>query len=342
MHTINDIAEKFGCTVDGNGATEITGVAGLREAETNDLSFLSNKKYTSLAENTRAAVVLVENDFEGSCSAALLRCENPDAVFAKVAMIFARLEPKAEPGIHPSAVIASDATIGSDVTIGPQCVVESGAVIGDRTVLKAQVFIGFEAQIGTDCMLYPNVSVREFCEVGNRVLIHNGTVIGSEGFGYTVDEKGHRIKIPQTGIATIGDDAEIGANVAIDRARFGKTRIGNHVKIDNLVQVAHNVVVGEDAVLVAQVGIAGSSIIGKKAILAGQVGVNGHVKIGDGCVVAGQAGVTKDLPNGGYYWGYPAEPFERASKARAYVGQIPRLKKRIAELEERLRKIENA
>ena len=227
------------------------------------------------------------------------------------------------------------------MTIGPLCVIDEDAVIGDRTILRAQCHIGAGARIGADCLFHPQVSLREDCLVGDRVIVHNGSVIGSDGFGYVADASGVRTKIDQMGIVVIKDDVEIGANVAIDRARFGRTYIGTGVKIDNLVQVAHNVVVGDHAVLVAQVGVSGSTAIGEKAILGGQVGVAGHLQIAPGALIGAQSGVTKDVPEGSYLFGTPAMPFQKFSRNQANVNNIDRLKRRIAELEQRLGRLEN-
>jgi UDP-3-O-[3-hydroxymyristoyl] glucosamine N-acyltransferase len=230
--------------------------------------------------------------------------------------------------------------LGRDVSVGPHCVLESGVKVGDRSILYAGCYLGHGVTIGSDTKLYPHVTVREYCQIGSRNIIHSGTVVGSDGFGYTVDEKGVRTKIPQIGIVVIGDDVEIGANVTVDRARFGKTCIGNGVKIDNLVQIAHNVVIGEHAVIVAQVGIAGSAEIGAHSVLAGQAGVAGHVTVGEWVVVGGQAAVTKDVPPKMFVSGYPAMPHEKATRIHAHVMRLPQLKERVIELEKRLQALE--
>jgi UDP-3-O-[3-hydroxymyristoyl] glucosamine N-acyltransferase len=237
-------------------------------------------------------------------------------------------------------VVSPEAKIGSGVHIGPLAVIEAGAVIGDGATICAQAYVGHGAVVGENSHLYPHVSIREYCRIGKRVILHNGTVVGSDGFGYAVDGHGVRTKIPQIGIVVIGDDVEVGANVTIDRARFGKTRIGNGVKIDNLVQIAHNVIIGDNAVIVAQVGIAGSTTIGKSAILAGQAGIAGHVVVGDGAIVGAQGGVTKDIPAKAYVWGTPAMPMDKFSNLHALVGRLPVLKERLESLEEKVRVLE--
>jgi UDP-3-O-[3-hydroxymyristoyl] glucosamine N-acyltransferase len=212
--------------------------------------------------------------------------------------------------------------------------------VGDRTVIGAGCYVGHGARIGADCRFYANVSIREGTITGDRVTVHNGAVIGSDGFGY-VQEAGEWKKIPQIGIVEIGNDVEIGANVAIDRARFGKTVVGNGVKIDNLVQVAHNVIIGDNTAMAAQVGISGSSTIGKNVMLGGQAGLAGHIKVGDNSVVGAQAGVTKDVPPAVFVSGYPAMPHIKSQKAHAHVMRLPALRKRVKELEQRIVELED-
>jgi len=212
-------------------------------------------------------------------------------------------------------------------------VIEDGVVIGDHTVIEANCVIGYKSTIGANCHFYPLVSLREFTEVGHNVIIHNGTVVGSDGFGYAVQEDGSRTKIPQIGKVVIEDDVELGANVAIDRARFGKTRIGKGTKIDNLVQVAHNVVVGEHSVMCGQVGISGSSTIGSRVILAGQAGLAGHLEVGDGAIVGAQAGVMRDVPPKDFVIGSPAMTHLQAKKVIAGTVTLPKLKEKVKKLE---------
>jgi len=229
--------------------------------------------------------------------------------------------------------------LGKDVHIGPFCVVEPGARIGDRTVLVASNYVGAQVKLGADCLLYPQVTLREYCVLGDRVILHNGTVIGSDGFGY-VQEGAARIKVPQTGIVEIGNDVELGANVTVDRARFGRTRIGCGVKVDNLVQIAHNVTIGDHSVIVSQVGISGSASIGQRTILAGQVGVAGHVTIGDDVVVGAQSGVPKDIPSKSFVLGSPAIPHDRFAKNHAMIMRMPLWREKVSALEARLAKLE--
>ena len=337
--TLSEIAQRLQGKLEGDGQVKITGLAGIREAKPGDLSFIANPQYAKAAAETRASAVIVSADWKRHCSAALIKVQNPDQAFAEAARWFALPAPPALEGIHPTAEIAPDAVIGKNVAIGPFCVIESGARVGDCSVISAGCYIGYQAVLGTDTFLYPHVSIREYCRLGNSCIIHNGTVIGSDGFGY-VQDGNRRKKIPQIGIVVIGDDVEIGANVTIDRARFGETRIGRGVKIDNLVQIAHNVVVGDDSVIVAQVGVSGSATIGERVVLAGQVGVVGHLTIGSDVIIGAQSGVTKDVPSKTFAFGSPAQSYERASKTYATFTRLPELRERVVALEQRLAELE--
>jgi UDP-3-O-[3-hydroxymyristoyl] glucosamine N-acyltransferase len=334
--TIAQWAEWLGGTLVGDGSAEIRAVAGLREAQAGDLSFFTNRKYLGLLAKTSASAVLVAEDFQGETKASLIRVPNPDAAFAKVTGFFCTPPPVYAPGVDASARVHPSARLGEGVHVGPCAVIQAGASVGDRTVVQAGVYIGENARIGADGLLSVGAVLRENVILGNRVIIHNNTVIGSEGFGYSVDDKGVRTKVPQVGIVRVGDDVEIGACVCVDRARFGETRIGNGVKIDNLVQIAHNVIVQDHAVLVAQVGISGSSVVEHHAILAGQVGVAGHLTIGAGAVVGAQGGVTKDVAPKAYVWGTPAAPFDKYSQNLANLNRLPKLIERVARLEAKL------
>lgn len=337
---LSELVQHIGGAYAGNGDVELRGVAAINEAESGEISFVANPRYASQAAATGATAVIVAEDWTAECPAILIRVKNPDAAFAKAAALFYRPVPPPPCGVHPTAVVAQDVELGADVSIGPQCVIESGVRIGAGTVVSAQCYIGFQSVIGEKCFLYPQVSLREFTGMGNRCIIHNGTVIGSDGFGYSVDDTGARTKIPQIGRVEIGNDVEIGANVTIDRARFGKTKIGNGVKIDNLVQVAHNVVLGDHVVLVAQSGIAGSTSIGERTIFAGQAGATGHLKIGSGVIIGASSGVTKDVPDGAYMMGMPAMNAAKWKQSRAGLMLLPKLKERVAALEQRIRKME--
>jgi len=337
--TTAEIAEKLGGRLEGDAEALITGLAGIREARKGDLTFVANPHYATAAADTRASAVIVAEDWSRVCPAALIRVKNPDKAFAEAALLFAPPPIAFTPGVHPTAVVAQNARLGKDVFVGPYCVIEPDAVIGDRCIIYAGCYIGHETIIGDDCKLYPQVTIRERARIGKRAIIHNGTVIGSDGFGYA-QEGVIRKKIPQIGIVSIGDDVEIGANVTIDRARFGQTSIGNGVKIDNLVQIAHNVSIGDNSVIVAQAGIAGSTSIGERTILAAQTGVVGHLEIGSDVIVLAQSGVTKDLPSKAVVFGSPAVPHEKAALIRAHTMRLPELKSKIIMLDERLSRLE--
>lgn len=338
--TVATIAEKLGGALEGDGSRVVEAVAGVRDAGPGEVAFVSQARYAADAEASRAEALIVGRDWQKPCRAALIRVDKPEAAFAQVAQWFAPPTPIPDRGVHPTAVVSPQAVLGRDVSVGPGTVIEAGAEVADRAIIGAQCYVGHGARIGADTRLYPQVSIREHCRIGQRAIIHNGTVIGSDGFGYEPDAQGVRRKIPQIGIVQVGDDVEIGANCAIDRARFGKTRIGNGVKIDNLVMIAHNVIIGDHAVIVAQVGIAGSSMIGEKCILAGQAGVVGHVTIGAGAVVGAQAAVTKDIPPGSYVIGFPATPQKDYAQQHAALARLPQLRERVAELQKRLDAIE--
>jgi UDP-3-O-[3-hydroxymyristoyl] glucosamine N-acyltransferase len=337
-----DIATHLNGELIGLGEINISAVAGLREATEGNISFLANPKYAALVDSTKAAAVIVPRDFDRACACALIKTENPDQAFAQTAELFYEPPPAPTAGLHPTAVVAASALLGEGVSIGPNCVIEEGVQIGANTIISAGCVLGYKTVIGSNCLLYPLVSTREFTKIGDRVIIHNGTVVGSDGFGYAVQEDGSRTKIPQIGVVEIGDDVEIGANVAIDRARFGKTSIGKGTKIDNLVQIAHNVVVGEHSVMCGQVGVSGSSTIGSRVILAGQAGLAGHLEVGDGAIIGAQSGVMKDVEPKDFVIGSPAMSHVQFKKSVANTLLLPKLKERIKVLESRLSKLESA
>ena len=338
--TVGGLAAKLGASCKGNENTVITGVSGLREAQPGDVSFLAQARYASSVSRTKASAIIVTRDFKSDYSGALIRVENPDAAFQQVAAWFASPRVSLPAEVHSSAEISADARVEEGVGIGPNVVVEAGARIAKGSRIWAGCYIGHGVQIGVHSVLYPRVTVLEYCVIGDRAVIHSGAVIGSDGFGFSVDENGVRTKIPQIGIVYIGSDVEIGANVTIDRARFGRTSIGDGVKIDNLVHIAHNVTIQDHAVVVAQVGISGSTLIESRAILGGQAGVAGHLVIGKGAIVGAQGGVTKDVRAGVYVTGYPATEHGKAAQTRAHVNRLPQLKSRIDKLEKRIRELE--
>lgn len=336
--TLKEIAELIGGEVVGDDGVIITGVAGIKEAYKGDITFLANPKYFPLIDKTRASAIITSTDI-AKAPKPIIRTENPSLAFAKIISIVAPNEITHPKGIHPSRVLGRNVTLGEAVAIGPYVVIGDNVCVGDNTIIYAGCFVGNDTRIGSDTLIYPNVSIRERIIIGSRVIIHSGAVIGSDGFGF-VTIKGEHKKIPQTGTVQIGDDVEIGANVTIDRARFDKTFIGSGTKIDNLVQIAHNVVIGENSLIVAQVGIAGSTVIGKGVTLAGQSGLAGHITIGDGATVAARAGATKSVPADTIVSGFPAKPHDIAKRVNACVQNLPKLYATIAELKKKIKELE--
>jgi UDP-3-O-[3-hydroxymyristoyl] glucosamine N-acyltransferase len=336
--TLKELSSIVGGEVSGDGSVMIGGVAGIKEASPGDITFLANPRYRKFMESTRASAVIAPPGTSGS-GRPLLLSENPYLSFVKAVEFFVPNKNSYPSVIHPSAVIDEGASIGDDVGVGACAVIEEGARIGTGTVVLAGTFVGRNASIGKDCLIYPNVTIREEVKIGDRVIIHSGSVIGSDGFGFAKDGEVYR-KIPQIGNVVLEDDVEIGANVTIDRATTGTTFVGKGTKVDNLVQIAHNVVIRENCILVAQVGIGGTTEIGKGATLAGQAGAVGHIKIGDGAVVAAQAGVTKSVPANTMVSGYPAREHGQAKKIYASFQKLPDLIKRVADLADRLARIE--
>lgn len=335
--SLKEIARLIEGEVVGNGSIEIEGVAGIEEAGKGEITFVSDKKHLPLLETTQASAVIVSREIK-EAKVPLIRVENPYLAFSQVMRILAPYQ-KPTKGVHPSAIIPEGVDLGKEISIGAHSVIEEGVKIGDNTIIYPLVYVGKGSRIGNDCLIYPQVMIREGVEIGDRVIIHSGTVIGSDGFGY-IPHKGRQHKVPQIGKVVIEDDVEIGANVTIDRATLGKTWIKRGVKIDNLVQIAHNVVIGEDSVIVAQVGISGSTEIGRGVTLAGQAGVAGHIKIGDKAIVGAQAGVTKSVLPKTIVSGYPARPHTQAKRIEASILRLPELYKLVRELKKRIEELE--
>ena len=337
--TLLEIAKLVEGELVGNKDIVITGISGIKEAKKGDITFLANSKYESLLETTEASAIITSN-LPVNSSKPLIKTENPSFAFAKVMAMFAPDAIRHPQGISEQASISPKAKFGKNVAIGPFTIIEDNVIVGNDTIIYGNCYVGHDTKIGDKCIIYPNVSIRERIIIGNRVIIHCGTVIGSDGFGFAL-VKGIQEKIPQIGTVLIEDDVEIGANVTIDRARFDKTFIGKGTKIDNLVQIAHNVIIGENCTIVAQAGISGSTILGNGVILAGQAGLVGHITVGDGAVAAAQAGVTKSIPAHTVVSGYPARPHDVAKRVNACVQNLPQLYKRIKELEQKIEKLEN-
>ncbi len=335
--TIAELAALVGGRVEGDPSpVPITGAAALAEAGEGHITFFGNARYLPALRACRATAVLVPMDCDEPIAPVKIRVENPSLAFAKVLERLApprHLFPK---GVHPTAVIGENVTLGEDVTIQPYVVIEPGTKIGAHSFIGAHVYIGHGSTVGENCHIHPNVTIRERTLIGHRVLIHSGSVIGGDGFGFEF-VNGRHVKIPQTGIVQLDDDVEIGANTAIDRARFGRTWIGEGTKIDNLVQIAHNVIIGKHSLIISQVGISGSTRLGEYVTLAGQVGVVGHIEIGDQVVVGAKGGVSKNVPAKAIIWGSPiAGPIKEEKEKLAYVNRLPKLFTRVKSLEQRL------
>lgn len=337
--TASEVARLLGGTVEGDGSVPLTGFAPADSAEPGDLTFAENERYFALAEQSAAAAILVGGDFQ-STKKVLIRVGNARVAFARVLPLFFR-EPSFAPGVHPTAVLAASAQVDATAHVGPHCVVGERARIGARSVLEGGNYLGPDCVLGEEVRLFPNVVLYARSQLGDRVRIHAGAIIGSDGFGYVFDEGCHR-KVPQIGNVIIQEDVEVGANVTIDRAALGSTVIGRGTKIDNLVQVAHNVVVGEHCLLVAQAGIAGSTSLGNYVTLAGQVGLAGHLKIGNRVTVAAQSGVMHNIPDGETWLGYPAQPDRLTKRLMIATQRLPELLRQVNELEKRLASLEAA
>ncbi|HEY7170507.1 MAG TPA: UDP-3-O-(3-hydroxymyristoyl)glucosamine N-acyltransferase [Vicinamibacterales bacterium] len=333
---LRELAERLQCRLEGDGDLEISRVAGIEQAQPGDITFVAHEKYVSKLAATRASAVIVSPRLEGPGGAsALLRTEQPYLAFAQAVDLLTTAPPPPR-GIDPLTSIAADATLGDAVSIGPFVTIGAGAAIGARTVVHPNVSIGAGVRIGDDCVIRSQVSIRDGVMIGHRVIVQDGAVIGSEGFGFAKRPDGTHMKIPQRAAIVIEDDVEIGANTAIDRPAVGETRIGAGTKIDNLVQIAHGVRVGRRVLLAAQVGIAGSCVIDDDVILAGQVGVANHVHLGKGVLATAQTGIPNSVEAGGYVSGYPAIPHGDWLRSAAVYRSLPALKKQLKELERKL------
>ncbi len=336
--TLAELAVELGGTVLGDGAIVIRGVAGIREAQPGDLTFLANSRYEGYLQETRAAAVIVDRA-PRQAAVPMLQVDHPYLAFQKAVRLFRPELYQPLPGVHPTAVVSPAASIGEGASVGPHCTVESGARVGPKSVLMSGCYVGVQATIGEGCLLYPRVVVREECVVGDRCILHSGAVIGADGFGFAFDA-GRYHKVPQVGNVILGDDVEVGANTTIDRATTDSTRIGDGTKIDNLVQIGHNVVIGKHCIIVAQVGISGSSELEDYVTIGGQAGIIGHVKLGKGVQVGGQSGVTKSVNAGTAVFGTPASPLTLVKRINAYLQRLPLLFDRTKALESRVAKLE--
>jgi UDP-3-O-[3-hydroxymyristoyl] glucosamine N-acyltransferase len=334
-HTVRSLAELVGGVVRGEGSeTIITGANDLGAAGHSEISFLGNAKYERQARESRAGAILATAADAAKLDGTRIEVASPSGAFSQVVRLFAPPAIRYEPGVHATAVVAPDALLGEGVTIQPHAVISTGVRIGAGTVVGAGSFIGQETVLGENCLLYPRVTIRERCVIGARVILQSGVVIGGDGFGYEFKD-GRFVKIEHTGIVQIDNDVEVGANATIDRARFGRTHIGEGVKIDNLVMIAHNVTIGPHCVIVAQAGIAGSTTLGSYVTVAAQAGLVGHITIGDRAILTAQSGVTKDIAAGAQMTGSHARPTREYIKLEAHATRLPDLFARVKALEEK-------
>ena len=338
VRTLAELAAELGGSVVGDGSVPIRGVAGIREASPGDITFLANARYEAHLAQTRASAVICDRQ-PRQCSIPLLQVDNPYLAFQQAVRVFRPDLDRPAAGVHPAAVVAPDAVLGEDVSVGPFCVIEPGARLGARTVVMAGGYVGARAEIGPDGYLYPRVVVREDCVVGARCILHAGVVIGADGFGFAFDS-GRYHKVPQVGNVVVGDDVEIGANTCIDRATTDCTRIGDGTKIDNLVQIGHNVSVGRHCIIVAQVSIAGSTVLEDYVTLGGQVGVAGHLRLEKGAMVGAQSGVSRDVKSKEVVSGYPAVPHSIWKRMSVLLMRLPQLFQKTKELEQRVEALE--
>jgi len=335
MRTVAELAALVGGQFAPEAGTrEISGPAGLSEAREGEVSFFAHPRYAQDLRTTRATAVLVPADFDGETQAVCIRVDNPSGAFTAITREFLPLPSPPVPGCHPTAVIAPDAQVAADASVQAHAVIEAGAVVGPGCFIGAGTYLGARARLGSGVYLHPHVTVREDCVIGDRVILHSGVVVGSDGFGYDTKD-GRHTKIPQSGHVVIEADVEIGANTTIDRARFGRTVIGEGTKIDNLVMIAHNVVVGKHCIICAQVGISGSTQIGDGVILAGQAGLVGHIKVGDGSIVGAQSGLSNDLPPKSIVVGSPPRPIGEWKRSVVRIDRLAELYDRVKKLEQR-------
>ena len=336
--TLGELARRLECPVEGDSGIEIHRVAKIETAGPGDVTFLANPKYAAALASTKASAVIAAATVEGA-PCAIIRSATPYLTFARAAQALSP-ERRPEPGVHPRAWVDAEAVVDPTASIGPFAAIGAGVRIGARTIVHPHAVIGADSVIGADCLIHANVSIRERCTLGARVIVQNGAVIGSDGYGFAQRPDGSHEKIPQTAPVVIEDDVEIGANTTIDRPAVGETRIKAGTKIDNLVQIAHGVVLGRHVLLAAQVGIAGSTVIGDHVTFGGQVGVGGHLTIGDRVKAVGQSGITNSVAADGFVSGYPAIPNHEWRRSSAVFRKLPEMRRQLRDLTARLQRIE--
>ncbi len=339
--SIKEAAEFIGGKVFGDGNLKFRSLARIDEAKDGELTFLYLPAYEKYFASTNAAAIIVKPDFKRTRDdITYIVCENPHQAIQKIILKYFLPEIKFK-GIDPSASVSENARVGKNVTLGKNVVISDDCVIGDNSVILHNCVLMENVEVGENCLIYPNVTIRENSKIGRNVIIHSGTVIGSDGFGFERNNDGSYSKIPQIGNVVIGDDCEIGSNVSIDRAAIGSTVIGNGVKLDNLIQIAHNVKVGDHTVISAQSGVSGSAKIGKYCILAGQVGVAGHLEITDNVIIGAQSGISKSLKKPGKYFGYPAKEWGQSLRLEGHIRNLPNYSKKLKELENKINELES-
>ena len=332
--TVKEIAELVKGELIGDGAREIKGVSGIEEAEKGEITFIDNPKFKDLIRSTKASCIITSFDVDDT-DKPIIKCKNPSLAITKIVEAVFPYKINHPGGIDKSASLGKNVLLGIRAAVGANSVIQDNVSVGDGSIIYPLVYIGEGVKIGKNSIIYPNVTIRERVTIGNNVIIHGGAVIGSDGFGFLRDGAVLR-KIPQMGIVEVQDDVEIGANATIDRARFGKTVIGKGTKIDNLVQIAHNVKTGQNCIIVAQVGISGSVDIGNNVILGGQAGITDHVEIGDNVMVAAKGGITKSVPPNTVMSGIPARPHHLSKRLVAHIDNLPKMAERLDEIEKKL------
>jgi UDP-3-O-[3-hydroxymyristoyl] glucosamine N-acyltransferase len=336
--TLRELAAELGGELVGDGSVTISGVAGIREAEPGDITFLANSRYEGYLDETRASAVICSRAAR-ECRVPLIQVDNPYLAYQRLVRVFRPELPRQATGVHPSATVAPDAELGPTCSIGANCVVESGARIGNDTVLMPGCYVGHKVEIGEGCHLYARVTIREDCVIGDRCILHPGVVIGSDGFGFAFDA-GVYHKVPQVGNVVIGNDVEVGANTTIDRATTHSTIIGDGTKIDNLVQIGHNVIIGKHCIVVALVGISGSTELEDYVTVGGQAGLVGHIKVGARAMIGAQSGVARSVEPDSIVTGYPAMQHSGWKRLQALIQRLPQLFQRTKDMEARLSKLE--
>lgn len=338
--TIKEISELINGELVGDGSISITGISGIQEAKEGDVAFIGRSSDEDLIGKTKASCVIVPKDIKKTFKKTLIKVDYPSVALSRIIEFILPDSIPHPKGIHNTAIISKSADIGKNVAIGPYTVIGDDVKIGDNTIIYSLAYVGRKTKIGSSCIIYPNVTLREDIIVGNRVIIHPGTVIGSDGFGYDTLKDGTHFKIPQLGTVVVEDDVEIGSCVTIDRARFAKTVIGKGSKIDNLVQIAHNVIIGPYCLIAAQSGIAGTATLGRNVVFGGQVGVADHVNVGSFVIAGARTGIQKSFPDNTTLFGYPAKPISKARELVACTGLLPKLFERVRQLEAKIKELE--